>query len=51
MRTIARRLRSKVSQASKGKSNLPAIACVVGFQAAKIAIELVERLNGLESES
>jgi len=40
--TIARRLRSKVSQASKGKSNLPAIACVVGFQAARIAMESVE---------
>jgi hypothetical protein len=48
---VGRRLRVKVLQASKGKSSLPAIACVVGFQAAKIAIELVGKLNELESES
>jgi len=39
---LARRLREKVNQAAVGKSNLPAIACVVGFQAAKILIQAVE---------
>jgi hypothetical protein len=44
---VGRRLRAKVLQALKGKSNLPAIACVVGFQAARIAMESVEAEYGL----
>jgi hypothetical protein len=39
---IASRLKIKISQAAAGKSNLPAIACVVGFKAAKIVMQFVE---------
>lgn len=38
---INRRLREKVDQARRGKSNLPAIAAVVGFLARRIAIRRV----------
>ncbi len=42
---VNRRLKTKVSQAFAGKSNLPAIAAVVGFKVKKILIEKVnERL-------
>lgn len=41
--TVEARLRSKLKQASKGQSNLPAIASVVGFKDQLIAIaKLVE---------
>jgi hypothetical protein len=40
--TIAQRLKEKVRQAAVGKSNLPAIACVVGFKAARIIMQAVE---------
>ena len=40
--TIKRRLRQKVEQALAGKSNLPAFAAVVGFQAQLIMIKAVE---------
>lgn len=39
---IAQRLREKVHQAAVGRSNLPAIACVVGFKAATIVMQFVE---------
>jgi hypothetical protein len=39
---IAQRLRQKVRQAALGKSNLPAVACVVGFRAAQIVMQFVE---------
>ena len=39
---IAQRLREKVHQAAAGRSNLPAIACVVGFKAATIVMQFVE---------
>jgi hypothetical protein len=39
---VPSRLRSKVNQAKKGKSNLPAIASVVGFGQRAIAIQRVE---------
>ena len=39
---IAQRLKEKVHQAAVGKSNLPAIACVVGFKAARIVMQSVE---------
>jgi hypothetical protein len=39
---IGRRLRLKAAQAAMGYSSLPAMACVVGFQAAIIALERVE---------
>jgi len=39
---IAQRLREKVHQAAVGRSNLPAIACVVGFKAATIVMQSVE---------
>jgi hypothetical protein len=35
---VARRLREKVAQAARGKSNLPAMAAVVGFQVREVAI-------------
>jgi hypothetical protein len=35
---INRRLREKVAQAARGKSNLPAIAAVVGFKVLEVAI-------------
>jgi hypothetical protein len=40
--TIAQRLKEKVHQAAIGRSNLPAIACVVGFKAARIVMKSVE---------
>lgn len=39
---IASRLKSKVNQTVAGKSNLPALACVVGFNAARIVMQFVE---------
>ncbi len=39
---IKRRLREKVDQALQGDSNLPALACVVGFRARLIMIHTVE---------
>jgi hypothetical protein len=41
-RVIRARLRQKLSQAERGQSNLPAIAAVVGFRAAFIAVERLE---------
>jgi hypothetical protein len=41
--TIRERLQQKKNQAKNGKSNLPAIASVVGFAALKIEIEDVEK--------
>ena len=38
---VNKRLRDKVKQASKGKSNLPAIAAVVGFRVKLIAMQKV----------
>ena len=35
---VNRRLREKIAQAANGKSNLPAIAAVVGFQVLEVAI-------------
>jgi hypothetical protein len=35
---VNRRLREKIAQAEKGRSNLPAIAAVVGFKVLEIAI-------------
>jgi hypothetical protein len=35
---VKRRLREKVTQAARGKSNLPAMAAVVGFKALEVAI-------------
>ena len=41
---INRRLLEKITQASRGDSNLPAIASVVGFKALEVAVSsLVER--------
>ena len=40
---IQRRLRQKLEQASKGRSNLPAIALVVGFAALQIICADVEK--------
>ncbi|MGH9759874.1 MAG: hypothetical protein ACREAC_03420, partial [Blastocatellia bacterium] len=37
--TLARRLRKKSAQAAAGRSNLPAMACIVGFQAMIILLE------------
>lgn len=42
--TIRNRLQQKITQALNGKSNLPALAAVVGFLAKHIAIEKVEPL-------
>lgn len=42
MSTVRTRLRSKVQQTKDGQSDLPAIASVVGFQAACVLIEAVE---------
>jgi len=39
---IAARLRSKVKQAMRGRSNLPAIAAVVGFSSAHVAFDDVQ---------
>ncbi|RUS92345.1 hypothetical protein DSM106972_099460 [Dulcicalothrix desertica PCC 7102] len=39
---IKRRLREKVDQALQGDSNLPALACVVGFRVKLIMIQTVE---------
>lgn len=39
---IKRRLREKVDQAFRGDSNLPALACVVGFRVQLIVIQTVE---------
>lgn len=39
---VDKRLRQKVGQALKGKSNLPAIAAVVGFQVKLIRLERVD---------
>ena len=39
---VRKRLRSKVLQAQRGQSNLPAIAAVIGFAAALILIQTVE---------
>jgi len=38
---LTKRLKTKIRQTIKGRSNLPAIACVVGFQPAKILIHFV----------
>jgi hypothetical protein len=35
---VNRRLQEKIAQAAKGKSNLPAIAAVVGFKVLEVAI-------------
>ena len=40
---VTQRLKQKVNQAAVGKSNLPAMACVVGFQVRKIVLQSVER--------
>jgi hypothetical protein len=45
---ITYRLKNKVAQTIKGQSNLPAIACVVGFLNKKIILQLVENLDELE---
>jgi hypothetical protein len=39
---VARRLREKIEQTMVGKSNLPAMAGVVGFYAQLIMLQLVE---------
>ncbi len=39
---IRQRLKSKIKQAAKGSSNLPAIASVVGFQERTVAIATVD---------
>jgi hypothetical protein len=39
---VRRRLLEKVSQASRGQSNLPAIAAVVGFKVLEVAISPLE---------
>lgn len=41
---IARRVKIKLAQAAKGKSNLPAMACVIGFRVGKIVLKLLEVL-------
>jgi len=38
---IAHRLREKMDQAAMGQSNLPAMACVVGFRATRIVMQYV----------
>lgn len=40
---MGQRLRQKIRQAASGRSNLPAIALVVGFEALKIFVAEVER--------
>jgi hypothetical protein len=42
MSGVKRRLREKTEQASKGNSNLPALACVVGFRVRWIMLQTVE---------
>ena len=37
------RLRLKLNQAAKGKSNLPALASVIGFRAKLVLVENLER--------
>ena len=37
--TIRSRLKEKILQAQRGASNLPAVACVVGFRAARVAFQ------------
>jgi len=44
---VKRRLAQKVRQAQKGKSNLPALAAVVGFRSKLISMKPVEKINGL----
>lgn len=39
---VSRRLREKVVQAANGKSNLPAMASVVGFKVLEVAISTIE---------
>lgn len=39
---ITQRVKKKIEQAAVGRSNLPAMACVVGFQAGKIVLRFVE---------
>jgi hypothetical protein len=39
---IKYRLTSKIKQAAAGRSNVPAMACVVGFRERKIVMQLVE---------
>jgi len=39
---LTKRLKTKIRQTIRGKSNLPAIACVVGFPSAKILIQFVK---------
>jgi hypothetical protein len=39
---VNRRLREKIAQTKKGRSNLPAIAAVVGFKALEVAISPLE---------
>lgn len=39
---VKQRLREKLEQLSRGDSNLPALACVVGFRAQLIMIQTVE---------
>ncbi len=40
--TVQRRLREKVQQTKDGISDTPAIACVIGFKARRVAMEEVE---------
>lgn len=39
--SVTQRLKQKVAQAAAGKSNLPAMACVVSFQIRKIVLQSV----------
>lgn len=39
---ITQRVKRKVAQAAYGRSNLPAMACVVGFRIGRIVLQLVE---------
>ena len=39
---VQQRLRQKVAQAKRGKSNLPAIAAVVGFLCKRVSVQLVD---------
>jgi hypothetical protein len=39
---IKRRLREKIGQAAKGMSNIPALACIVGFRVRLIMLQTVE---------
>jgi hypothetical protein len=42
---VKRRLAQKVEQAARGKSNLPAIASVVGFKVLEVAISPLREIN------